>query len=77
MLYFSVLAVVVTFVAGLVCLMQWRNNKMAILGRLKDEILRFRARHRRVQPSADDEFNDRDIEVDMPEVKVTQEENQL
>jgi hypothetical protein len=31
-----VLGVVILFVAGLVCLMQWRKNKMMLLGRLKD-----------------------------------------
>lgn len=52
MIWLSVLGVVVCFVAGLVCLMQWRNGKMAVLGRLKDEIMRFRNRHRRMQPFA-------------------------
>jgi hypothetical protein len=45
-----VIGVLLGFMAGLLCLIQWRNNKMMLLGRLKDEIIRFRNRHRKMQP---------------------------
>ena len=35
LLYAFLVGVIVLFVGGLLCLMQWRNNKMVILGRLK------------------------------------------
>ena len=49
-LYGIVSAVVIGFIIGLLCLIQWRNNKLSLIGRIKDEIIRFRDRHRRMQP---------------------------
>jgi hypothetical protein len=48
--YGIVLLVVAAFVLGLYCLVQWRNEKLVVLSRLKDEIIRFRNKHRRIQP---------------------------
>lgn len=70
MLLGAVLGVVVLFAGGLVCLMQWRRNKMMLLGRLKDEIMRFRNRHSRMQPFAEEHVEHREIEIEMPVVQV-------
>ena len=55
------------FVAGLLCLIEWRNNKLSLLGRLKDEIIRFRDRHRRIQPFVEEErMNKEELEFELP-----------
>lgn len=54
-LYGVVFLVVASFVVGLMCLIQWRNNKLSLIGRIKDEIIRFRDRHRRMQPFTEEE----------------------
>ena len=36
LLYGVVILVLAIFIGGLLCLMQWRNNKMVILGRLRN-----------------------------------------
>jgi hypothetical protein len=76
MLVGTVLGVVVVLAGGLVCLMQWRRNKMMLLGRLKDEILRFRNRHSRMQPFAEENVEQKEIEIEMPVVQVTSEEDE-
>ena len=48
--YGIVLLVLAAFILGLFCLVQWRKEKLVVLSRLKDEIMRFRNRHRRMQP---------------------------
>jgi hypothetical protein len=53
--YGIVLLVVAAFVLGLYCLVQWRNEKLVILSRLKDEIIRFRNKHRRIQPFVEEQ----------------------
>lgn len=63
MLFSAVVGVVVLFVCGLICLMQWRNNKMVILGRLKFEIHRFRNRHQKMQPFTEENVEQKDIEI--------------
>lgn len=70
MLYGTVLGVLVAFVGGLLCLMQWRNNKMVILGRLKNEILHFRDRHKKIQPFVEENYEQKDIEIEVPKVEV-------
>lgn len=72
----AVVGVIVVFICGLICLMQWRKNKMMLLGRLKDEIVRFRNRHSRMQPFAEENVEQKEIEIEMPVVQVTSEEEQ-
>jgi hypothetical protein len=72
----AVVGVIVVFICGLICLMQWRKNKMMLLGRLKDEILRFRNRHSRMQPFAEENVEQKEIEIEMPVVQVASEEDQ-
>jgi len=36
LLYGVVFLVVALFVTGLLCLIQWRNNKLSLIGRIKD-----------------------------------------
>lgn len=50
LLYGLVISVVVCFIIGLLCLIQWRNSKMLVLGRLKDQIIKFRNKHKKMQP---------------------------
>lgn len=54
-LYSVVVAVVIGFIVGLMCLITWRNNKLSLIGRIKDEIVRFRDRHRKMQPFVEEE----------------------
>ncbi len=72
----AVVGVIVVFICGLICLMQWRKNKMMLLGRLKDEILRFRNRHSRMQPFAEENVDQKEIEIEMPVVQLTNEEEE-
>lgn len=72
----AVVGVIVMFICGLICLMQWRKNKMMLLGRLKDEIVRFRNRHSRMQPFAEENVEQKEIEIEMPVVQVASEEEQ-
>ena len=62
---------VIGFIIGLLFLIQWRNNKLSLIGRIKDEIIRFRDRHRRMQPFVEEE-PDKDkgqvVEFEMPVV---------
>ena len=67
LLYGIVMLVIVAFVVGLLCLIEWRNNKLSLLGRLKDEIIRFRDRHRRMQPFVEEErINKEEVEFELP-----------
>lgn len=61
LLYGVVILVVVGFIAGLLCLMQWRNNKMVILGRLRNEIMNFRNRHKKMQPFVEENYEHKEI----------------
>ena len=66
-LYGIVLLVIGAFVVGLLCLIEWRNNKLSLLGRLKDEIIRFRDRHRKLQPFVEeDRMNKEEVEFELP-----------
>jgi hypothetical protein len=76
MLFGVVLGVVTLFIGGLVCLMQWRKNKMMILSRLKDEIMRFRNRHKKMQPFTEENIDHKEIEIEMPVVQVASEDNE-
>lgn len=49
-LYGVVSVVVAAFVCGLLCLIQWRNNQISLIGRIKDEIIKLRDRYRKMQP---------------------------
>jgi len=49
-LYGVVFLVVSSFIIGLLCLIQWRNNQLSLIGRIKDEIIKLRDRHRKMQP---------------------------
>jgi len=69
MLYGIVILVVFGFVVGLLCLMQWRNNKMVILGRLRNEIMNFRNRHKRMQPFVEENYDHKEIEIDVPKIE--------
>lgn len=71
-----VIGVITVFVGGLVCLMQWRKNKMMMLSRLKDEILRFRNRHKKMQPFTEENVEQKEIEIEMPVVQVASEEGE-
>lgn len=55
LLYSIVIGVVVLFIAGLFFLIQWRNNKLVILSRLKEEIVRFRNKHKKMQPFSEEQ----------------------
>jgi hypothetical protein len=57
----AVVGVIVVFICGLICLMQWRKNKMMLLGRLKNEILRFRNRHKSIQPYTEENVEQKEI----------------
>jgi hypothetical protein len=76
LLYGIVILVVACFVGGLLCLMQWRNNKMVILGRLKGEILNFRNRHKRIQPFVEENYEHKEIEIEVPKIEAVLEEGQ-
>ena len=66
-LYGIVLLVIGAFVVGLLCLIEWRNNKLSLLGRLKDEIIRFRDRQRKLQPFVEeDRMNKEEVEFELP-----------
>ena len=69
LLYGAVIGVVVCFMGGLLCLMQWRSNKMVILGRLKNEILNFRNRHKKIQPFVEENYEQKEVEIDIPRVE--------
>lgn len=49
-LYGVVFMVVASFVGGLLCLIQWRNSQLSLIGRIKDEIIKLRDRYRKMQP---------------------------
>lgn len=42
---------------------------MVILGRLKNEILNFRNRHKRIQPFVEENYEHKDIEIEVPKVE--------
>lgn len=46
------------FITGVLCLIQWRDNKLSLIGRIKDEIIRFRDKHRKMQPFSEEEDHD-------------------
>ena len=56
---------------GLLCLIQWRNNKLSLIGRIKDEIIRFRDRHRKMQPFVEEEpdKNKGEVEFELPQIE--------
>lgn len=41
---------------------------MVILGRLKNEIVNFRNRHKRIQPFVEENNDQKDFEIDVPRV---------
>lgn len=55
MLYGVVFIVVASFIVGLLCLIQWRNNQLSLIGRIKDEIIKLRDRYRKMQPFTEEE----------------------
>jgi hypothetical protein len=65
--YGVVLTVVAIFIFGLFCLIQWRNEKMIILARLREEIVKFRNRHRRMQPFVEEpQPTHQEVEMEVP-----------
>ncbi len=54
-LYGIVFIVVGIFIAGIMCLIQWRNSQLGLIGRIKEEIVRIRERYRRMTPFVEED----------------------
>lgn len=66
-LYGVVILTIGAFIVGLIFMVEWRRNKLFVLGKIKDQIQKFREKHRKMQPFTEDIQKKQDIEFQLPE----------